>query len=59
MVVCKLCNGNFDNGELIGGVCRECIEEEMLRQQRVDDVTIIMNRPSYQMELNLEEMNYG
>lgn len=56
MVTCKICKGSFDNGELINGVfCRECIEEERLRQKRADDVTRIMKSPSVQMELNLED----
>lgn len=56
MVVCRLCNGNFDNGELIGGICQECREEEKQRQLRVSNVAEMMHGPSEQMELNLEEM---
>lgn len=56
MVVCSVCGGNCDNGELTGGVCPECIEEERQRQIRQDSVIKMMNSQSYQMELRLEEM---
>ena len=56
MVVCEKCGGNCDNGELIGGTCPECIEEERQRQIRQDSVIKMMNSQSYQMELRLEEM---
>ena len=54
MVICKRCGGNYDNGELIGGICPDCIEEERQEQIRVDSVIKIMSSPSYQMELELE-----
>lgn len=56
MVVCKCCGGNCDNGELVGGVCMECLEEE--RQQQIRSATVVkmMNSQSYQMEMRLEEM---
>ena len=54
MVICKRCGGNYDNGELIGGICLECLEEEQQEQIREDTLIKIMNSPSYQMELELE-----
>lgn len=54
MVTCKRCGGNCDNGELVGGICLECLEEERQEQLRANTVVKIMNSPSYQMELNLE-----
>lgn len=56
MVVCKECGGNFDNGELVGGVCQECAEEEQQRQIRASSVARMMNSPSYQMQIKLEGM---
>lgn len=59
MVNCKRCGGFFDNGELIGGKCPECIEEERQEHIRAVEVARIMNSPSYQMELKLEVMSNG
>lgn len=56
MVTCKCCKGNFDNGELTGGICPECIEEEKQRQIRAESVYKMMNSQSYQMEMRLEDM---
>ena len=56
MVTCKRCGGNYDNGELVCGVCTDCLEEERQEQIRTSAVARIMNSPSYQMELNLEVM---
>lgn len=56
MVTCKRCGGNYDNGELVCGVCTDCLEEERHEQIRASAVARIMNSPSYQMELNLEVM---
>ncbi len=53
MVKCKICEGNCDNGELIGGVCLECIEEERQRQMRADTVARMLNSPSEQLGLEL------
>lgn len=54
MVQCKKFGGNCDNGELIGGICPECMEEERQEEIRANTVIGIMNSPSYQMELELE-----
>lgn len=54
MVQCKNCGGNCDNGELIGGICPECMEEERQKEIRANTVIRIMNSQSYQMELELE-----
>lgn len=52
MVTCDRCGGNCDNGELIGGICLECLEEEQQEQLRTSMKVKMMNSPSYQMELN-------
>ena len=54
MVVCSVCGGNCDNGELVGGICLECIEEERQRRIRSESVIKMMHSQSYQMELRLE-----
>lgn len=54
MVTCNRCCGNYDNGELISGICTDCLEEDRQEQIRYSAVAMIMNSPSYQMELNLE-----
>ncbi len=53
MVKCEICGGNCDNGELRGGVCPECREEERLRQITEDRKAKAMNSPCYQMELEV------
>lgn len=41
MVVCKICKGNCDHGELVQGICPECMETrkkiEMIRRMREED----------------------
>lgn len=59
MVPCRQCGGNCDNGELVGGVCLECLEEERQRQIRETAVARMLISPSYQMEMNLEEIENG
>ena len=56
MVTCECCGGTYDNGELIGGKCLECLEEERQEQLRASNVARIMDSASYQMEFNLEVM---
>lgn len=56
MVTCKVCGYNYDNGELVGGICTDCIEEEKQRQIRAESVLKMMNSQSYQMELRLGAM---
>lgn len=52
MVICKRCGGYCDNGELIGGICPDCMEEERQEQIRVDNVSNMMRSRYEQMELN-------
>lgn len=53
---CAICHGNCDAGELINGICIECLAIEQQNMMRTSTITKIINSPSYQMELNLEEM---
>lgn len=57
MVVCRKCRGNYDPGEIVGGICIDCLEEEKQEQLRQSRVAKIISSPSYQMELNLEVMS--
>lgn len=56
---CKVCHGTCDPGELIGGVCRECADEEQQRQIRTSAVVKMMNSQYYQMGLRLEAMKFA
>ncbi len=54
MLKCRKCPGNFDPGDLVNGVCLDCLEEEKMEQLRNNRITNIMRSPCVQMEL--EEM---
>lgn len=59
MVVCRKCRGNYDPGEIIGGICIDCLEEEKQEQLRQSRAAKIISSPFYQMELNLEVVSNG
>lgn len=59
MVVCRECGCNFDNGELVNGVCLDCMEEEQQRQIRASAVARIMNSRFYQTRLDLDGLAEG
>lgn len=59
MVRCERCGANCDNGELRGGICPECIEEDKQRQIRAESVCKMMNSESHQIKLRLEELRSG
>lgn len=52
-LICRWCHGRCDPGDLVDGVCLDCLEAERQRQERSRTVVRIMNSPCYQMELNL------
>lgn len=56
---CKICHGICDPGELTGGVCQECAEEEQQKQIRAASVVRMLNGPFKQMELRLEGIGNG
>lgn len=58
MVVCRCCGGNCDNGELVGGICPECIEEERKKNIRAESVSRMLNSQSSQMELRIRGMEH-
>lgn len=53
MVVCKECKGNCDNGELVGGICPECLEKLERRKQNAGKAAKLINSSFYQAEMNL------
>lgn len=55
MVTCRKCGGNCDNGEVIGGVCLECREEERMELARETSMAGMLNGIAVQMEINFEE----
>lgn len=59
MVICKGCNGRCDSGDIEGGKCYTCREEERQKQIRADAGVRIMNSPSYQMGLDLTGCQKG
>lgn len=59
MITCRRCGANCDNGEMIGGICTDCLEDEKDEQIRASNFAKLINSPSYQMELNLEVMRNG
>lgn len=48
---CRLCKGNCDCGELVNGVCTECLEEEKQEQIANSSIARIISSPFYQMDL--------
>lgn len=59
MVVCENCGGNCDNGELVQGVCQECIEKRESEKSIKILSEKMMNSPFYQMRLNLGGVENG
>lgn len=56
-IECQSCHGLCDPGEIVGGICIECLESERQRQIRADEVNKIMQSKSYQMELPILQNN--
>lgn len=52
MYQCSVCGGNCDCGELVGGVCLECLEEQKQEQLANTQIARMMNSPFYQMKLD-------
>ena len=51
MYKCDVCGGNCDCGELVGGVCLECLEEQKQEQLVSTKIARIINGPFYQIKL--------
>ena len=51
MYKCDVCGANCDCGELVGGVCLECLEEQKQEQLVSTKFARIINGPFYQIKL--------
>lgn len=51
MEECRICHGNCDPGEIVGGKCLECMEKERQMQARSEHAFRVMTSPYYQMDL--------
>ena len=56
---CSVCHGNCDPGELVNGVCLECLEKKRLSIVTQNKVIQLLNAPWEQMKLNLGGKGYG
>ena len=54
MEICRICKGNCDSGELVGGICPECLEEERRDQERKGILGRMLNGPFRQMGTDVE-----
>ena len=48
---CSVCGANCDPGELVGGVCLECIEKQKIEIMMQNKVFNLLNAPWEQMKL--------
>lgn len=55
---CSVCGANCDPGELVGGVCVDCLEEQRVAIVTQDKAVSLLNAPWEQMELDFGG-NYG
>ncbi len=51
MVVCERCGGNCDPGEIVQGICLECMEEQKMAVVRSSKIQRLLTGPYYQMTL--------
>ena len=58
MVECSVCHGMCDPGEIVGGVCDECREEEELEERR-SSMVARYNSTYVQMELDFGRTSNG
>ena len=54
MYTCRKCDCNYDAGELIGGICIDCLEKQRERTKRENDIRQMLCQPAYQMMLDLK-----
>lgn len=57
MIVCERCGGNCDPGEIVQGICLECMEEQRMEIVRSSKITRLMSAPFHQM--TLEDIIHG
>ncbi len=56
MVECPFCHYSYDPGEIIGGKCLDCMEQERQMQARSEHAFKVMTSPFYQMDF-MEALN--
>lgn len=54
MITCERCGGNCDNGEVTGGICLECIEDERQKMIQTAAMAKMINSQPYQLEFKLK-----
>lgn len=54
-IECPICHGRCDPGEMIGGICLECREEEEQRQTSEDKLSKVMNSGYKQLTFDFKE----
>lgn len=52
MIICRKCGANCDPGDIVGGQCLDCMEQERQMQVRSEHAFRIMTSPWYQMNLS-------
>ena len=48
---CSVCHGNCDPGELVGGICLECLEEQKMAVVMQSNIVKLLNAQWEQMSL--------
>ena len=56
---CSVCGGNCDPGELVGGVCVECLEKQRITIVMQNKIFSLLNAPWEQMKLDFGGINSG
>ena len=56
---CSACHGNCDPGELVNGVCLECLENKRQAMVTQNKAVSLLNAPWEQMKLEFGGMDYG
>lgn len=51
MVVCRQCGANCDPGDLIGGICDDCREENFKKEEKLNKLSRLLNAEGEQMKL--------
>ncbi len=52
METCRRCMGNCDSGELVQGICPECIEEIKKEREREEETDRLSSAPFCQMSMD-------
>ena len=56
---CSVCGGNCDPGELVGGICLDCLEEQRIAVVMQNKAVSLLNARWEQMKLDFGGMNSG